>query len=858
MSLLQRLTLEASPKAFYPIERKTTEQALETVFRQWSNLADHADEVALLWWFGAGEEILEFSGDMAQPVEWAKWLGFAEQHFTILKACDPMGEALHGFDWMYRPDAGQLTLGDMRVFAEAAKAASRKVLGCEVKLGIPFDPGNEFCKSDFRDRRHPELLLSDKGALRCVDATARMAADKGQSYAGFPEGIPEGLPFGTFFGRQCAAFFAAMPFDFLWLSNSFGFGRSPYAGDAVSEFFDGKTFHLEKNHEVREAVVDFWRHFRAECPEIRVACRGTDYSAGINMINQATPYEHIYREAGWITPPPNTPWQAVTGNHGVSLAGVMTQLAAYPGHEFPYRCYMSDPWWLNSPWEDRYQMNPSDMYLTMGLSRLHENGQLDCVTDVNLVSLDTVWGELPERFPDTLIPHLKRALNERPSAAGPFVWVYPFEEFREALFDRKRDADAVLAGDANIIQALNRGLPLSTIVTPAGLQTALAEDAKALTGRVVISPVPEADTAWEQSLLDYVQSGGVVLCYGSAHRASDRFLQTIGLDLTGESIEGLKVSWLSEPQTDTFSEQGFARDLARPSIVTQGGLREVDGAADYESLAVATDVHGRQRTLAGLRRTGFGGAIGWVRGFSAFNEWGRGLAAVPDTEAFPCAVLFRLVLDRLGWSFRYDRARVDSGSPKRFFGEGAEENDPGGEREMPDPHNFYSQFTISRNGFVLTANSNDPDMTLKTRTPFGAPVLPYRHTRLMDGHSCFRFSEQPFLHGECRVFVEQEAGTLLYQNIPTAHPRFRLRRMLYGLHNATVRYFPKDGCFANTRVLVNPNSHFTLGEERETAWQEHCGCRCLVFRNVTGRISIGWSQDDAIMPHPVRDLRVDE
>lgn len=857
MSLLSRFTLEVSAKPFYPIERDATQRALENIFRQWSNMAVNADEIALMWWFGAGEEILEFSGDMKQTVEWAKWMGFAEQHFTIVKECDPEGEALFGADWLYRPDAGDLTFGDMRVFAEAAKAASRRVLGKEVKMGVTFDPGNEFSKSDFRDQRHPELLLSDKGALKCIDATGRLKADNSQSYAGFPEGIPDGLPFGTFFGRQCAAFFEAMPFDFLWLSNSFGFGRSPYAGGAVSEFFDGETFTLENNHEVREAVVDFWDRFRAECPKIRVACRGTDFSAGINMINQATPYEHIYHEAGRITPPPNTPWPAVTANHGLSLAGFMSQIASYPGREFPYRCYMGDPWWLNTPWEDRYQMNPSDLHLMMGISRLRERGELDAVTDVNLVSIDTCWGELPESLPDTLIPHLKRALKERPTAAGPFVWVYPFEAFRDCIFESKTDADAVLAGDANIIQAINRGLPLSTVVTPSALRQSLAHDGDALSGRVLVSPVPEAASEWEQSLLDFVENGGVVLCYGSAHRASTRFLKTIGIEIAAEATQGLEVASLSEPQTDTFSEKGYARTLAQPSVVTQGGLRESAGDDGYQNLAQATDAHNQRRTLAGLRRHPSGGALGWVRGYACFMEWGRELKSLPDTKTFPCPSLFRTVLERLGWTFRYARARADSSSPNRSFGEGCENDPSAAPKETPSPHNFYTQFHISRNGFILTATSNDPEMKLAVRAPFGAPIVPYRHTQLEDGHSCFRFSESAFLHGECRVFVEQTEGPLLYQNIPTLHPRFRSRRNLYGLKNATVRYFPEEGCFKNTRVLVNPNSHFTLGEEVDSAWEEHCGCRCLVLRDVTGIVSIGWSPDDAVMPQAVRDLRVE-
>ncbi len=853
----QRLTPEVSAKPFFPIEPDKTARQLEELFHRWHSLYRHAEEPCLMWWFGDGAEILEFSGDLDQPVEWGKWLGWAEQNFNILREWDPEGESLFGFDWMYRPDAGEMTLRDVAAFAELAKAASRKVLGKEVRMGITFDPGNEFCKSDFRERKHPELLLSNKGALRCIDATARFAADDSQPFAGFPGGIPEGLPFGTFFGRQCRAFFEQMPFDFLWLSNSFGFGRSPYAGGAVGEFFDGEAFHLEHNHEVREAVVEFWDFFRGECPDLRVLCRGTDFSAGINMINQATPYEHIYRSAGDLTPPPNTPWAALTGNHGIALAGFMSQIAAYPGRTFPYRLYISDPWWLNSAWEDRYQRNPADVHLTMGISRLRDSAEMDTVSDINLFSIDTAWGEMPERFADDTIPHLKRALAERPTAAGPFVWVYPFQEFSRSVFSRKADADAVLAGDANIIQALNRGLPLSTVTLPETVESLQAARPEALAGRVLISPVPEADSSWESTLLEFVASGGSIVCYGSAHRASPRFLEAAGLRIESEIREDLELIGISHPQADTFAGNGYARRLAPPSVVTEGGLRE-SPADGYHCLAVAADAKGSRRTLAGYRRHDSGGSLGWIRGYASFVNWNRRMAAVPDTEAFPGPSLFRLVLDRLGWSFRQVRQRADSGSPARRFGDILKTPGGDGKTNSPDPHHHYTQFHISRNGFVLTLSAYDPDTEAFVRLPWGAPLLPFRHNRIVNGHTRFRFSESPCLHEECRLFVEQEAGAVLVRNIPAKHPGYRLRRQVLGLEKATVRYFPVEGCFGKTQVLVNPNSLYTLGEAVETSWEEQGGCRCLVLRDVTGSLTVGWTPDDAVHPHPVKDHRVEE
>ena len=63
-------------------------------------------------------------------------------------------------------------------------------------------------------------------------------------YAGFPDGIPEGMPFGTFFGRQCQHFLTDMGFDYLWLSNGFGFGMETWS--TTGAVFDGKDFDVTR------------------------------------------------------------------------------------------------------------------------------------------------------------------------------------------------------------------------------------------------------------------------------------------------------------------------------------------------------------------------------------------------------------------------------------------------------------------------------------------------------------------------------------------------------------------------------------------------------------------------------------
>ena len=111
-----------------------------------------------------------------------------------------------------------------------------------------------------------------------VCACARLHADD-VSYAGFPNGIPEGLPFGTFLGRQSEIFMCDMGFDYLWLSNGFGFGRETWS--TLGAIFDGENFHAENFSDVKRGVLDFWTLFRKEC-SYPVATRGTNMTMGID------------------------------------------------------------------------------------------------------------------------------------------------------------------------------------------------------------------------------------------------------------------------------------------------------------------------------------------------------------------------------------------------------------------------------------------------------------------------------------------------------------------------------------------------------------------------------------------------
>ena len=45
------------------------------MFTQWYSLLRHADTVSIMLWTADGSEILDYSGNLTQPLEWAKYMG---------------------------------------------------------------------------------------------------------------------------------------------------------------------------------------------------------------------------------------------------------------------------------------------------------------------------------------------------------------------------------------------------------------------------------------------------------------------------------------------------------------------------------------------------------------------------------------------------------------------------------------------------------------------------------------------------------------------------------------------------------------------------------------------------------------
>ena len=249
----------------------------------------------------------------------------------------------------------------------------------------------------------------------------------------------------------------------------------------------------------RDRLVNrlLWRLFSAECT-FPVQTRGTNMSTGINFSTDAVPLAAIYQENPGMLPPPNSPWAALDGDYGLELMGYMSRIAELPGNRYLFRYYIHDPWWVNSPWYDRYGGQPHDIYLPLACTRIDESGHVQAPTDCSLLSIDNSFGERPDSCVNEPVPHMLKAIKDAPDAPSPFVWVYPFREYNEST--TAQQLNDMFSEDWFVRNIISSGFPLCTIVSTDNF---LKHDKSIYRGSVLVTPVPAAGTAIEAELLRY-------------------------------------------------------------------------------------------------------------------------------------------------------------------------------------------------------------------------------------------------------------------------------------------------------------------------------------------------------------------
>lgn len=506
--MFNNVTLELSLKPFKKTDEGYIRKICARIFEQWRPLLKNRSTVSVMLWVGDGSEILDYAGNLSDEFEWCRFVGTA--NLPYLKEGEPTETSLHKRKRDYMPNSPKMTYGILKTIVSCLKEEGKKALsGAVIRVGETFDIGPEFALSDFKYNRHREVSsgsVLDKFGF--VDATAKLNSDT-RPYAAYPDGIPEGTLFGTFLGRQSQCFLADMGFDYLWLSNGLGFSANPW--DKTGKIFDGEKYYPEKLAATKEQVFDFWKLFRREC-SFPLETRGTNNSVGIDYASDGVPLYDIYNAGLDITAPPNSPWAAINDNYGLEMMGHMTRICELPNEKFPFRYYLHDPWWINSPWYDRYDGSPCDIYLPMAISRLNGRGEVETANTLNILSIDNSYGEMPDQCVNEPLPHILKAEKDAADTPAPIVWVYPMREYTTAK-DETLLREMNL-GDNFICDAINDGFPLCCVVSTDNF---LKHGVGVYKKSILISPIPESIELFERFKALAGEGIGVII-YGTDER----------------------------------------------------------------------------------------------------------------------------------------------------------------------------------------------------------------------------------------------------------------------------------------------------------------------------------------------------
>lgn len=822
----RNVTLEVSLKPFNDPTEEATRSVVRAMFEQWKPLCQRAEAVSVMLWAADGSEILQYRGNLDDTFEWAYWIGGANPRAA--HPGDPERVGLHSRPYPFTERLRRFTYGDLKRLNTILRELGQEVTGRPIRVGATFDPGPEFAVSPFKYERHNEICSSGtmgRSSFVCCYETLR--GDQ-ECYAGFPEGITDGTPFGVFFGRQCRHFLQDLGFDYIWFSNGFGFGLETWA--LRGAIFDGKRFFGERCNEVRAKIIAFWDTFRRECPQFPVETRGTNLSTGIDLSSDATPLRDIYRGGFNMEPPPNSPWAALNGDFGMELIGWMSHVAELPGRTYPFRFYVHDPWWNNSPWLDRYGREPHDIYLPLSVARLDAEGRVTRPTSINFLTVDDSYGQMPDIVPREVIPHILYAWETGPDQPGPLVWVYPFDEYHDWTYDQPSRIEEVFFGDWFMRGAVNNGLPLNSVISTRNFVEAVTRPER-FSESILVSPVPQANTEWESALLSFVRNGGRVLLYGPLAWTSDILLQTLNLHvdkpLAGKFVLKLGV------QPDLLHPDLVTTTLIHPALFSAGGMEAVVRDRDDPNTRVlATAEQGGETRCAAVSRRQpewQGGQVAWVRGTVSCDPekvGGHLLVPYPATVSYPGERLMRVALQTFGLEILVEKQQAYR--VVRLL-------------ETAQPELTCPLTCISRhqNAFFFAGYTPDTTYRLHFRFPQGAPILTGYETILERGRSTYSMPRA--WRRECRVFVEQQRGQVACRTLSPSTVYGRRHRLLVsGLEEATLRFYHVPGSEGHLTMLLDPSWPFIRGDFLEpVAKCDRLGCY-LEAVNVTGDVMITW------------------
>jgi len=695
--------------------------------------------------------------------------------------------------------------------------------GFDVEVGETFDPGPEFAYSEFKYERHPEISPGKiMGKNQWVHCASRLHAES-KAYAAYPDGIPEGTHIGEFLGRQFMAMKKQLGFDYIWLSNGFGFALD--AWNWTGELFNGERFDFSNAERIRDNIAEFWRYFTAETGDTVIETRGTNLSTGMDIASHGCPIDLIYSQN--IISPPNSPWAAMDLRFGLEFSGYMSHIAEIPEKGFAFRFYSHDPWWMNSPWFDRYDRSPHDIYLPLCIARLDDKLSVTHPYSTDFLTADDSFGRVPAKGANEMTPHMLSAFEDYPDEAGLVTWVYPFDTYCKMGL-RDGNMDRIIMDDWFIESAIDQGFPINTVISDKNF---ILCDKKGLTDTLLVTPVPEAGSELENAIFDALSKGARFILYGSCAFASDRIKKAVGVKLASNGLEGSLDIDCSLP-LDRYETGKRSSKLEHIPLVSNGGvLEEEDGSA---KVVCKVSAGGQTRAYATFNEK-LGKGLAWIRGSFPHKPTKASLPTLRKmSESFIPSVLMRSAMSLFGFPLTYSCYNVDDKVPVLMLSK-------------------------CRGAYYFNMYSKDSTIKFDMSTPFGAPAPD--GCEFMVENSVGTYNTARWMHNDCRTFIKQDAKSkvLVKRDNIAAYVDIDERLDVTGVVNADVTFraskgakvrmkiYPADIGVWEVQPFKGPYLELEHDEENDT----------YTARNVTGKLVIcsvskehigDWKQYEFIRP----------
>lgn len=788
-----RVCFEISLKPFGRNKSKSGyEEVARHLFEQWKPLLKYADACSVLFWTSDGSEILDYSGDLDDTFEWCKYIGIGNWNRETTLEQRTKNNALHSYPIHYIENPPDMSYRDLKDIISVIKQIGKEITGFDITVGETFDPGPEFAWSEFKFNRHPEISKGHiMGTNRWVHCASKLHADK-RKYAAYPDGIPEGTHLGEFLGRQFMAMKRDVGFDYIWLSNGFGFSLASW--NWTGELFDGKKFDFTNAQKVRAAIAEFWEHFSREVGDMRIETRGSNLSTGMDIAAHGCPIDKIYEQS--IIAPPNSPWAPLNYRFGLELAGYMSHIAELPKHGFQMRYYIHDPWWLNSPWFDRYDRSPHDIYLPLSIARLDENCEVTHPMGLTFLSADDSFGRLPDRCPNEVTPHLLTAYNDYPDEAGLVTWIYPFESYcKQGLTDG--NMERIFMDDWFIESSIDTGFPINTVISDKNF---IRADKTKLLNTILVTPVPEADSKLEEAVLEALNAGAKVILYGTTQYASERMRERIGVSL-GNPIEG-QMKIRTELPVDSAETDAHSDILEHISLLSGGGICETA----KEGTAVHASVSSEHEERVYVTQNG---NLVWIRGSFPHEPRGSLPALRIKCNSFVPSVLMRASLSLFGYLITFDSFAINT--------------------HMPVLH-----FSRCRRSLLLNTYARDNTVRMNMTTPDGAPAFDGVDFILEDNVGTYPMSR--WLHTDCCVFIKQKEKSriTIKRDFPHNHVGLDERIVITGLRDAELTIYPSDG--GTMMVCSGSAQSVVTGSNVPMKWNKEK--KCWITEKISGTVNV--------------------